>query len=226
MPLPKFQTPEAPPPKSRAYRPVYLRAKLMGRVTYLSILCIMLSIGRPAAAADPCPTATTGGTGYAVERTGGSETEVFYVDNVVVRTVMRSGGRMLLETTQFQGLLQLERIDNGRRTTFKPKAPLDRIFPLKVGQQASVEFEVLEGDKPPVSTRFVLNVKTKDTLYIGACRYDVLKVELTETRGEGKPYLSVNYYSPDLKLIIAKEYKERDGRTNLIKFDRIYPIKG
>jgi len=53
----------------------------------------------------------------------------------------------------------------------------------------------------------------------------VLKVELTETRGEGKPRLSVDYYSPDLKLIIAKEYKERDGRTDLIKFDRIYPIK-
>jgi hypothetical protein len=159
----------------------------------------MLSIGRPAAAADPCPTATTGGTGYAVERTGGSETEVFYVDKVVVRTVMRSRGRLLLETTQFQGLLQLERIDSGRRTTFKPKAPLDRIFPLKVGQQASVEFEVQEGDKPPVSTNFVLNVKTKDSLYNGACRYDVLKVELTD--------------------------KERDGQTNLIKFDRIYPIK-
>jgi len=53
----------------------------------------------------------------------------------------------------------------------------------------------------------------------------VLKVELTETRGEGKPRLSVDYYSPDLKLIIAKEYKERHGRTDLIKFDRIYPIK-
>lgn len=226
MPLPKFQTPEPPPAKPRAYWPVYFRAKLMSRVTYLLILCIVLSTGTPAAAADPCPTATTGRAGFTVERGRSSNTEVFHVDNVVVRTVMRSRGRMLLETTQFQGLFQLERIDTGRRTTFKPKASLDRIFPLKVGQQASVEFEVQEGDKPPVSTKFLLNVKTKDSLYIGACRYDVLKVELTETRGERKPQLSVNYYSPDLKLIIAKEYKERDGRTDLIKFDRIYPIKG
>ena len=29
----------------------------------------------------------------------------------------------------------------------------------------------------------------------------------------------------DLKLIIGKEYKERDGRMNLIKFDRIYAVK-
>ena len=156
------------PLKPRAYWLIYLRAKLMGRVTYLLILCIVLSTGRPAAAADPCPTAATGRTGFAVERSSSSETEVFHVDNGVVRTVMRSGGRMLLETTQFQSLLQLERIDTGRRTTFKPKAPLDRIFPLKVGQQASVEFEVQAGGKTPVSTKFLLNVKTKDSLYIGA----------------------------------------------------------
>jgi|ERR1041385_940792 hypothetical protein len=196
----------------------------MRRATRLSILCILLSAARPAVAADPCPTADNGKDGFIVERSGSSETEVFHVDNAVVRTIMRSG-RMLLETTQFQGLLQLERIDTGRRTTFKPKVALDRIFPLKIGQQASVEFEVQEGDKPPVNAKFSLDVKTKDSLYIGPCRYDVLRVELTETRGEGRPRLSVDYYSPDLKLIIAKEYKERDGRTNLVKFDRIYPIK-
>jgi hypothetical protein len=185
----------------------------------------VLSPGSPATAADSCPRAATAKDGFVVERSGSSQTEVFHVDNAVVRTVMRSGGRMLLETTQFQGLLQLERIDTGRRTTFKPKAALERIFPLKVGQQASAEFEVQESDKPPVAAKFLLDVKTKDSLYIGPCRYDVFRVEMTETRGEGRPRLSVDYYSPDLKLIIAKEYKERDGRTNLIKFDRIYPIK-
>lgn len=197
----------------------------MRRVACLSILCILLSAGEPAAAADPCPTAGTAKDGFVVERSGSSETEVFHVDNAVVRTVMRSGGRMLLETTQYQGLLQLERIDTGRRTTFKPKAALDRIFPLKLGQQASAEFEVQKAGKPTASAKFLLDVKAKDSLYIGPCRYEVLRIELTETRGEGRPRLSIDYYSPDLKLIIAKEYKERDGRTNLIKFDRIYPIK-
>jgi len=194
-------------------------------VTLFSILCFACGLCGVAAAADRCPTAATGKDGFMIERSGSSQTEVFHVDNEVVRTVMRSGGRMLLETTQFQGLLQLERIDTGRRTTFRPKASLDRIFPLKEGRQASAEFEVQEGDKPSIDAKFMLDVKAKDALYIGPCRYDVFRIEMTETRGEGKPRLSIDYYSPDLKLIIAKEYKERDGRTNLIKFDRIYPIK-
>jgi hypothetical protein len=193
-------------------------------VTSLLVLSAALFSNMPAAGADPCPTAATGKNGFVVERSGSSETEVIHVDNAVVRTVMRSGGRMLLETTQFEGLLQLERIDRGRRTTFKPKAALDRLFPLKVGQRASAEFKVQDGDKPPIDTKFLLEVKAKDLLYIGACRYDVLRVELTQTR-EGTSQLSIDYYSPDLKLIIAKEYKERDGRTNLIKFDRIYPSR-
>src|SRR5690348_1074131 len=104
----------------------------MRPVRCLLIVCTVLSSGAPAAAADACPTAATARHGFVVERSGGSETEVLHIDKAVVRTVMRSGGRVLLETTQFQGLLHLERIDRGRRTTFKPKAPLDRIFPLKV----------------------------------------------------------------------------------------------
>jgi hypothetical protein len=67
--------------------------------------------------------------------------------------------------------------------TFKPKAALDQLFPLKVGQQGSAEFDVQEGDKPPVNAKFSLNVKAKDALYIGACRYDVLRVEMKQTRG-------------------------------------------
>ena len=59
----------------------------------------------------------------------------------------------------------------------------------------------------------------------GPCRYEVFKVEVTETRRNGSPRLEIDYYSPDLKLIIGKEYKERDGRSNLIKYDRVAPIK-
>ena len=31
-----------------------------------------------------------------------------------------------------------------------------------------------------------------------------------------------DYYAPDLKLVLGKEYRERDGRNELIKFDKIY----
>jgi hypothetical protein len=185
----------------------------------------MLALPTAVLAAEDCPTAKTGKDGFVIERSGSSVTEVFHVDDTLVRTVMRSGERVLLETTQFNGLLQLERIDTGRRTKLRPKDALAPIFPLKPGRQSTATFEVEETDRPASSATFVLDVKGKDALFIGPCRYDVFKVEVTETRANGRPRLETDYYSPDLKLIIGKEYKERDGRSNLIKYDRIYPIK-
>jgi hypothetical protein len=76
-----------------------------------TIAAAILALSTPAFAAEDCPTAQSGKDGFVVERSGSSVTEVFHVDDTLVRTVMRSGGRALLETTQFQGLLQLDRID-------------------------------------------------------------------------------------------------------------------
>src|SRR5262245_43645170 len=63
------------------------------------------------AAAQDCPTAETVVAGFVVERGERSKTEVFHVGDTNVRTVFRYGGDALLETTQFQGLFELERID-------------------------------------------------------------------------------------------------------------------
>ena len=61
-----------------------------------------------------------------------------------------------------------------------------------------------------------------DRIAIGACEYDVLKFERIEARSNRKTDPIVEYYAPELKFVVAKEYTERDGRTTLIKFDRIY----
>ena len=77
-----------------------------------------------------------------------------------------------------------------------------------------------------LACRGIGSVLAKDTLFVGPCRYDVVKVERSESRGERPTrVINVDYYAPELKLVIAKEYKENDGRLNLIKFDRIYPIR-
>ena len=59
-----------------------------------------------------------------------------------------------------------------------------------------------------------------DTLYIGSCKYDILKIDRDETGA--RLFQNIDYYAPALKLVVAKEYKESDGRTTLIKFDKIY----
>jgi len=195
------------------------------KATHAWLSAVLVAMAAPAIAND-CPSGQTGRSGFVVERGERSTTEVFHLDGAIVRTVMRSGGNALLETTQFQGLLQLDRVDTGRRTTFRPKHQLAAIFPLKTGQQSTAEFEV-EGAQGRASiATVVLKVLAKDSLFIGPCRYEILKIERSEGRGERPPQLiNIDYYAPELKLVIAKEYKERDGRLTLIKFDRIYPIK-
>ena len=69
-------------------------------------------------------------------------------------------------------------------------------------------------------TQVKLTVVGTDHLMIGACKYDILKIQREETGG--RRYSNVDYYAPKLKLVVAKEYSERDGRTTMIKFDKIY----
>jgi hypothetical protein len=154
-----------------------------------------------------------------------SKTDVVGAEDGTVHTVMRSGGNTLLETTQFQGLFQLERIESGRRTVFRPKTNLAPLFPLKPGQKINVQFDVEAGGKSSVRT-VDLTVMQADVLHIGPCRYDVLKIERSESVG-GAPvrFIDTDYYAPALRLIIAREYREPGDRTKLVKFDRISPIK-
>ena len=143
-------------------------------------------------------------------------------DGAVVGATVRYRGKTYLETKQYEGLIQLDRVDKGRRTVFKPIGDLAKLFPLKPKQQISVDLETREDGAEPVVTTISLKMTGADSLAIGACKYDVLKFERIETRSNKKSSPVVEYYAPELKFVVAKEYLERDGRTTLIKFDRIY----
>ncbi len=176
------------------------------------------------AGAQVCPTAASGKRGFVVERGQGfqgSKTEVFQLDHDITRTVWRSNGRVALETTQFQGLFQLDRVEEGRRTEFLPQTALADFFPLKPGQSLTASFNTKDINGQSRTMKIVLAVKDSGSISVGPCKYDVLKIDRSETWSSEAPrFVNTDYYSPELKLIIAKEYK-RDGRTNLIKFDRI-----
>lgn len=136
---------------------------------------------------------------------------------------MRSGGNALLETTQYEGLFDLDRLDRGRHSTFKPKTNLAKLFPLKTKQHVTAVFDVaMEGGTEKVRTVELL-ILGQDELYVGGCK--ILKIERHQSRSNGPPnFTNIDYYAPNLRLVIAKEYKEANGRTSLIKFDKIYPI--
>jgi hypothetical protein len=174
------------------------------------------------ASAQDCPAAVNGRGAFTVERGEPSKTEVTFGDGAVVNSVFRVRGKTLLETKQYEGLIQLERLDKGRRMIFKPRSDLAKLFPLKPKQQIGVELDVSEEGAEPVTVTVNLRMTGTDTLTIGGCKYDVLKFERIEARQNRKGDPITEYYAPELKFVVAKEYRERDGRTTLIKYDRIY----
>ena len=138
---------------------------------------------------------------------------------------MRYNGVTLLETTQHEGLFQLDRLDSGRRTKFESQTDLKKLFPLKPGHKVAAKF-ISESSGQQGTLLVEMTVKGTDTLYIGPCKYNVLKIERSESRSADLPrFIDTDYYSLELKLILAREYRERNGGTNMIKYDRIYPLK-
>ena len=123
---------------------------------------------------------------------------------------------------QYEGLFQLDRLEEGRRTKFEPRTNLKTLLPLKPKQTVKAEF-TWERDGQNGVLLVEMAVKGFEDLYIGLCKYSVLKIERSETGSANPPrFVYSEYYSPLLKLSLAKEYRYADGRTQIVKFDRIY----
>jgi hypothetical protein len=71
--------------------------------------------------ADECLTAKSAAQGLIAEIRG-SQTEVIHAGPTEVRTALRSAGSTLVELTLFQGLFELERLDQGKRATLRRSA--------------------------------------------------------------------------------------------------------
>jgi hypothetical protein len=195
------------------------------RATAIVVAVAWLLSVCPATAAPDCPTATTAKQGFIVERYR-LPMEVVFAEDRLVRNILRSTtGETVLETTAFEGLFELDRIDRGRRTVSHPTTTLAELFPLKVGKEITADFDV--GDAPQVvKSKTVLRLKSKDDLFIEACKYNVFVMDRGVGRGDNAPvFVSTDFYSPDLKLIVAKQFKEPNGTTLLNKYDKIYPAK-
>lgn len=177
--------------------------------------CAVLSLAAPAMA-DDCP---TGRSSFFLERGRYSKTEVVYSSGPIFQTILYYRDRKQAETTLYEGLFEIDRLDRGRRWVLKPKANLATLFPLKVGQKIDVRFDVQQ-DRATGSSRIKLNVIGRDTITIGSCKYDILKIDRDETGA--RLFQNIDYYAPALRMIVAKEHKEGDGRSTVIKFERVY----
>ena len=111
------------------------RLSFLSRVLFAGVALSVLPT--TVATAQDCPTAQSGKGGFVVERGEQQKSEIFHTEDGVVRTVMRYNGTTVLETTQHEGLFQLDRLDNGRRTKYEPQTDLKKLFPLKPGRTIS-----------------------------------------------------------------------------------------
>ena len=144
--------------------------------------------------------------------------EVFYDQSPILRTTLQAGDRTLLETTQFQGLFELSRVDRGTRIEQKPKTELAKFFPLKPKQVISADFEVTMNGGTRTKTAKLEYVGVED-YSLGDCTYSVVKLRRSET--VPIVYDNIDYYAPELRFVVAKEYRERDGRTTIVGYTRI-----
>ena len=185
----------------------------------LSILSIANSMP---AWAENCPDAKAATRPFIVQRSDDWRLAVVHVDDTTVRTMLRSQGNTILETVEFQGLFQLDRIDRGRRKVFRPKGDLKSFFPIKVGKKIVAEFDTEESGKI-FSTKIELVVRKADALYIGVCKYAVFQIQRSESSAGGPlQFFNYDYYSPDLKIVLAKEYTNAGRASTWIKYERIY----
>jgi hypothetical protein len=207
--------------------PHVLSAGRSRRAVTAATLVVIATLLPGLAAAQDCPTAETAKRGFVVERHELQKTDVSHGDRGIVRTVMRYDGKVLLETTQFEGLFQLDRLDRGQHTTYEPGTGTDlkSFFPLKSGQRVKAKF-ISEAEGRYGRLYVELDIKAAEELSIGACKYTVLRIDRSQSSGAAPPRFSyTEFYAPDLKLILAREYRKTDGRRELVKFDRIYTIK-
>jgi hypothetical protein len=171
--------------------------------------------------ADECPDAKSAASGFIAQRDS-AQTEVLQSSKTEVQQITRLGSQAVLDVTFYQGLLELDRLDRGRRTVLRPIHDLAKNYPPVAGKSTAAVFEIGEGPGKVLRT-FVLDVKKAETLTVGGCQFKVLRIEQKVAQGEAKPSLrEIIYYAPELKFIVAKAWPERDGTMTMIKYDRIY----
>jgi len=172
----------------------------------------------PSQAASDCPSALSGKGSFIVARGTDSQTEVVYDQSPILHTTLRYRDRTLLETTLYQGLFELSRIDRGTKIEQKPKADLGKFFPLKPKQTIAADFTVtMNGGTRPKTVK--LDYVGVQDYALGGCTYSVLKFHRVDTLPI--VYDDIDYYAPELRFVVTKEYRERNGRTTIIGYTRI-----
>lgn len=135
-------------------------------------------------------------------------------------TRFRSGATV--KATYYQGLIELDRVQRDLTLVVRPKTPLDSFFPIKPNSTFRFDSESGEDGKEMRRTTTELTVLGARRFAIGDC---ILNVWLIERRVPGlhnEMRLDLTYYySSDFKFIVAREYPARNGRLDIVTYNRV-----
>lgn len=202
---------------------------LRNALRYAAVAAILCTTNQ--AVAIECPSGRNPEQGFMLLTLGvlTVTTEVYRTHREEAHIVIRAPRRPVIEETLYYGLIPIERIEGGRRTTFTPKSDLQRIFPLKVGESHRLDFERRTQDGRSSVAHAEYKVVGEDRTTITGCVYDVFKVERSESLGK-RPlqFVSTEWYAADIRMILGREYRRQKGDLQYLqfyKYDAIIPMK-
>jgi hypothetical protein len=201
---------------------------LRNALRYAAVAAILCSTGK--AAAIDCPSGELSQESYVlVADNGSSVTQVDRTRPEAVLTARYIRRRPASAHVLYQGLVPLAISQKERRIVNTPRSDLKRMFPLNVGETHRLEFERTIADGKRGIVRAEYKVLGEDRTRIGACVYDVFKIEHSEAVGRGPMrFINTEWYAPDLRMIIGREYRRMKGDLPYIqfyKYDTIFTLK-
>jgi hypothetical protein len=96
------------------------------------------------------------------------------------------------------------------------------LFPPRVGQDHRVDFNVQSPDGKKRILHAEYKVVGKDRIAIGPCRYEVLKIEHSNSFSEGPlTFIDTDWYAPEIRLIVAREFRQGKSGSVINKYDAL-----
>jgi hypothetical protein len=197
---------------------VFRQVTANGRAIAALLAAVLPAVPTGSQAANNCPSASSGKGSFILERRANSQQQVSYDETPIIHTSLQYDGRTLLETTMYQGLFELNRVDRGTRIEQTPKDDLGKFFPLKAKPTISADFDVTMNGGTKSKTVKLQYVGDQD-YSLSECTYHVIKLHRIDTL----PIVSdnIDYYAPDLRFVVANEYRDDNGRTTVVGYTKI-----
>jgi hypothetical protein len=102
-----------------------------------------------------------------------------------------------------------------------PLSDLSKVVLAKKGDHRVIEYVLFEPELSADQWALELTVTKRETMDLGPCKYDVLRIK-QETKRNGETVYTLNVlYSPALHATLAKIYDEGTSAEELAGYDHI-----